>query len=159
VIATGSREAFELLRWISGTTNDATPAEAWFALAAAVCLLAPVPFTARWLDILPLGGATAQNLGLPVARSRMLLVVLAGVLAATASLYVGPLSFVGLIAPHLARLIGLARPLPQLAGAMLIGGALMMLSDWLARTLAFPYQLPLGLFVSLLGGPYLIWLL
>jgi iron complex transport system permease protein len=72
---------------------------------------------------------------------------------------VGPLSFVGLIAPHLARLLGLGRPGAQVAGAVLAGAGLMVVADWLARMAAFPYQLPLGLFASLLAGPYLVWLL
>lgn len=91
--------------------------------------------------------------------SRGILIILSACLTAVASLFVGPLSFVGLIAPHLARLIGLHRPLMGLVGAMLIGAGLMVLSDWLARMVAFPYQLPLGLFASLISGPYLIWLL
>ncbi|HYD70913.1 iron chelate uptake ABC transporter family permease subunit, partial [Azospirillum sp.] len=159
VIATGSPQAFDLLRWLSGSTNEATPAEAWLCAAAAVALLAPLPWMARWLEILPLGDVTAQALGLPVRRCRAVLVVLAGLLTAVASLSVGPLSFVGLVAPHLARLLGLGRPLAHGAGAVLIGAGLMVASDWLARTAAFPYQLPLGLFASLLAGPYLVWLL
>jgi ABC-type Fe3+-siderophore transport system permease subunit len=119
----------------------------------------PLPLTVRWLNILPLGPVAAQALGLPIRLSRILVVVLAGVLTATASLFIGPLSFIGLIAPHFARLIGIARVLPNILAAILIGSGLMMLSDWLSRIAAFPYQLPLGLFASLLGGPYLIWLL
>ncbi|WP_431862524.1 Fe(3+)-hydroxamate ABC transporter permease FhuB [Azospirillum sp.] len=159
VIATGSRQAFDLLRWLSGSTNEATPDEAWLCAASALVLLAPLPFLARWLEILPLGDVTARALGLPVRRCRTALVLLAGLLTATASLFVGPLSFVGLVAPHLARLLGLGRPLAHAAGSVLIGAGLMVASDWLARTAAFPYQLPLGLFAALLAGPYLIWLL
>ncbi|MDQ2634107.1 MAG: iron chelate uptake ABC transporter family permease subunit [Pseudomonadota bacterium] len=56
-------------------------------------------------------------------------------------------------------MIGLSRAPQHLAGAMLIGAALKGFSDWLARMAAFPYQLPVGLFAALLGGPYLIYLL
>lgn len=159
IIATGNMQAFSLLRWLSGSTNQATPEQAWFAVLATVVLLAPLPLMARWLEILPLGSTTTHALGLPARGSQIALTLAAGLLTATASLFVGPLSFIGLIAPHLARLIGLVRVLPHLAGAILIGAALMILSDWLSRMAAFPYQLPLGLFASLLGGPYLVWLL
>jgi len=159
IIATGNMQAFSLLRWLSGSTNQATPEQAWFAVLATVLLLAPLPLMARWLEILPLGSTTTHALGLPARGSQIALTLAAGLLTATASLFVGPLSFIGLIAPHLARLIGLVRVLPHLAGAILIGAALMILSDWLSRMAAFPYQLPLGLFASLLGGPYLVWLL
>ncbi|AWJ92580.1 Fe3+-hydroxamate ABC transporter permease FhuB (plasmid) [Azospirillum baldaniorum] len=159
VIATGTPQAFALLRWLSGSTNEAGPGDAWFCIGVAVLLLATLPLTAKWLEILPLGDVTAQAVGLPVRRCRVLLVLLAGLLTAAAALFVGPLSFIGLIAPHLARLAGLGRPLQQGIGAVLIGAGLMVVSDWLARTVAFPYQLPLGLFAALLAGPYLVWLL
>ncbi|TWA86898.1 iron complex transport system permease protein [Azospirillum brasilense] len=159
VIATGTPQAFALLRWLSGSTNEAGPGDSWFCAGVAALLLATLPLTAKWLEILPLGDVTARSIGLPVRRCRVLLVLLAGLLTAAAALFVGPLSFIGLIAPHLARLAGLGRPLQQGIGAVLIGGGLMVVSDWLARTVAFPYQLPLGLFAALLAGPYLIWLL
>jgi ferric hydroxamate transport system permease protein len=158
-IATGNRESFRLLEWLSGTIGEVSDGEAWLACITAVLLVAPLFLTFRWLDILPMGRTTAQALGLPLTASRLLLVILCAGLTAAASLLVGPLSFIGLIAPHLARLIGLHRPLPALAGAVLIGSGLMVLSDWLSRMVAFPYQLPLGLFASLIGGAYLIWLL
>lgn len=159
VIATGSREAFALLRWLSGSNGETTPIQAWSAVLALGVLLVLLPIFTRGLQILPLGDATGRAVGLSVRRWRVASVAMAGVLAAMGTLFVGPLSFIGLIAPHLARLIGLGRVLPHAWGSVLIGGGLMVLSDWLARNVAFPYQLPLGLFASLLGGSYLIWLL
>ncbi len=159
VIATGGVQAFALLRWISGSVNIITPEQTLLAALAALVLLTPLPFMSRWLDILPLGAVTAGALGVPVRKSHAAIVVLAGLLTATAALFVGPLSFIGLIAPHLARLAGLTRAPPAMAGSVVIGAGLMMLSDWLSRLAAFPYQLPLGLFAALIGGPYLIWLL
>jgi iron complex transport system permease protein len=159
IIATGSPQAFELLRWLTGSTNGATPAQAYGAIIIAALLILPLPFIGRWLAILPLGHSAAGALGLSVARSRAILLALCGLLTGAAALLAGPLSFVGLIAPHLARLIGLGNPLVQGIGAILIGAGLMVISDWLARMVAFPYQLPLGLFAAILGGPYLIWLL
>ncbi|MEP7456505.1 Fe(3+)-hydroxamate ABC transporter permease FhuB [Phyllobacterium sp. SB3] len=159
IIATGTTQAFILLAWVSGSANERLPEEVWMALVALVVLVLPLILTTRWLDMLPLGRPIGLETGLPIRASRGILIVLSACLTAVASLFVGPLSFVGLIAPHLARLIGLHRPLTGLAGAMLIGAGLMILSDWLARMVAFPYQLPLGLFASLISGPYLIWLL
>ncbi|MGH7005722.1 MAG: iron chelate uptake ABC transporter family permease subunit, partial [Alphaproteobacteria bacterium] len=159
IIATGSPQAFLLLGWISGSSAERLPGEAWMAWGALAILVLPLTFTTRWLDILPLGRAMGVETGLPIYASRVVLTVLAACLTAIASLFVGPLSFIGLIAPHIARLIGLHRPLAGLAGAMLIGAGLMTISDWLARMVAFPYKLPLGLFASLISGPYLIWLL
>ncbi|MFD1333932.1 iron chelate uptake ABC transporter family permease subunit, partial [Methylopila musalis] len=81
---------------------------------------------------------------------------LASLLTAAAAQVAGPLSFVGLVAPHLALASGLTRAGPHLAGSALVGAAVTAIADTLARTLIAPYQLPLGLFASLLGGAYLM---
>lgn len=159
VIALGNQQSQMLMAWLSGSTGSVTATEALVGLAGVALLALPLFLAGRWLQIFPLGGATARSLGLPVERARLVLVAATALLTALASLFVGPLSFVGLITPHLARMAGLTSPSQQLAGAMLVGAALMGLSDWLARMAAFPYQLPVGLFAALLGGPYLIYLL
>jgi iron complex transport system permease protein len=159
IIATGNQQSFTLLAWLSGTTHDATPDDAWKAALAAVMLIVPAAFTVRWLTVLPLGSAVAAGLGLEVRRVRVLLIVLCGLLSAAAALFIGPLSFVGLIAPHIARGVGLTRASTHLAGAVVMGAALLIVADWGSRWIAFPYELPLSLFASLIAGPYLIYLL
>ncbi|WP_040639247.1 Fe(3+)-hydroxamate ABC transporter permease FhuB [Microvirga lotononidis] len=156
---TGDARAFQLLAWISGSTAHVTSTEAWIAMAAAIVLLGPLPLMIRWLEILPLGAEQSRAIGVPLHASRMTLTLFAAGLTAAAALMVGPLSFVGLVAPHMARLAGFSRAHQQLAAAILIGVGLMTGADWLSRVVSFPYQLPLGLFASLIGGPYLIWLL
>jgi iron complex transport system permease protein len=158
-MVTGDARAFQLLAWISGSTNQVGWTEASITLAMALILLGTLPLMARWLDILPLGAYQARAVGVPLRTSRTILILLSGGLTAGASLIVGPLSFVGLVAPHMARLLGFGRSRHQLPAAILIGAGLMTGADWLCRIVAFPYQLPLGLFASLIGGPYLIWLL
>ena len=158
-IAMGNAQSYILLRWLSGSTGEATGLDAWVALACLLPLTLPVFLAARWLDILPLGTDGARSLGVPVAAGRLMLIVAAALLTALAAMVVGPLSFVGLIAPHLARLAGFARARVHLAAAMFLGALLMIVSDWLSRMAAFPYELPAGLFASLLGGPYLVHLL
>jgi ferric hydroxamate transport system permease protein len=159
VMITGDARAFQLLAWISGSTNQITWTEASAALAVALVLLGLLPLMTRWLEILPLGADHARAVGLPLQMTRMTLTLFAAGLTAAASLIVGPLSFVGLVAPHMARLLGFGRAHHQLLAAILIGAGLMTGADWLSRIVSFPYQLPLGLFASLIGGPYLIWLL
>lgn len=159
VIALGNMQSYVLLRWLTGSTSEATGMHAWIGAAGLALAVAPLLLAARWLEILPLGTGTARALGLPVGAARNAVVLLAALASALAAMFVGPLSFVGLIAPHLARLIGFGRARQHLAGAVLVGALLMIVSDWLSRMIAFPYQLPVGLFASLLGGPYLIYLL
>lgn len=158
-VAAGTPQSYTLLRWLSGSTAEVGPAQADFAVLAACGLLLLLPGVRRGLVLLPLGRAAATGLGLAVDRWRMGLILVAGMATAVASLFVGPLSFIGLIAPHLARRLGLHRPLAHAWGAAFLGAGLMALSDWLARVAAFPYQLPLGLFSAFVGGGYLVWLL
>lgn len=158
-IAMGNAQSYVLLRWLSGSTGQATMLDASIALACLLPLTLPLFLAARWLDILPLGPDTARGLGVPVAGGRLMLIIVAALLTALSAMIVGPLSFVGLIAPHLARLVGFSRAQLHLVGAMLLGALLMIVSDWLSRMAAFPYELPAGLFASLLGGPYLVYLL
>jgi iron complex transport system permease protein len=159
MIALGNQQSYTLLRWLSGSTNDAVAFDGLISVGGLILLAGPLFLATRWLDVLPLGAPTARALGLRVGHSRLVVIVLAALMTALAANYVGPLSFVGLIAPHLARLLGLGRARQQLAGAIALGALLMILSDWLSRMAAFPYQLPLGIFASLIGGPYLIYLL
>jgi ferric hydroxamate transport system permease protein len=161
VVATGSPASFALLRWLSGTTHDVPAGDAWFAMVGAVLLILPTAFTIRWLTTLPLGNPISAGIGIGAHQVRLSLIVLAGLLsaAAAAALFIGPLSFVGLIAPHVARMIGLVAASTHLAGSVLIGSALLIIADWLSRSIAFLYELPLSLLASLIAGPYLIYLL
>lgn len=159
VIATGTPQAFALLRWLSGSTNTATASDAAIAVASAVALLAPLAFASRWLDVITLGPVSAASLGLSLRQLRFGLVALVGLLSALASLLIGPLSFVGLIAPHLARAIGLGPSGPHLYGSIALGALVLAIADWLSRVLTFPYQLPVSLMASLIAGPFLIYFL
>ncbi|KAA0970338.1 Fe(3+)-hydroxamate ABC transporter permease FhuB [Aureimonas fodinaquatilis] len=159
VTAQGGMAALQMLAWLSGSLEGAEPGQAWMSLLAAAVLLAPLMFLGRWLALLPMGKSSAISLGISYNSASNLLVVLAALLAACATLLVGPLSFAGLLGPHLARQLGFVRPLQHVVAAAFLGAIMLVLADWLARTLIFPYQLPLGLFASLIGGPYLIWIM
>lgn len=159
LLATGDPRLLGLLTWLAGSTYAVGPSEALLAAVLAAAILALLPLARSWLEILPLGEASARALGLDLARVRLLLLLLAATATAAATLLVGPLSFVGLMAPHAARLLGLQRAVPQLLGAALLGALVMGLGDWLGRNLLFPYQIPAGLVASLAGGSYLMLLM
>ena len=159
MLATGDPRATQLLAWMVGSTYVVGPTDAVATVFVVAALLALAPLAARWLDILPLGTATARALGVPLGAARLVVLLIAAALSAAATLVIGPLSFVGLIAPHIARLAGFRRVLPQLAAAVIIGAAILVGADWLGRTLLFPRQMPAGLLAALVGGPYFMWLL
>ncbi|TCS01650.1 Fe(3+)-hydroxamate ABC transporter permease FhuB [Rhizobium sp. BK418] len=159
VLAQGDMRGYILLTWLSGSTNRAGAFEAWTAIVSLLVLVAPLPFLGRWLVILPLGGNSSRSLGLHVGASRLTLAIIAALMTAIASFLIGPLSLTGLIAPHLARLVGFYRPGQQLAASVLLGAGVLMTADWLSRVVIYPYQVPVSLFAALIGGPYLVWLL
>ncbi|SFA73774.1 iron complex transport system permease protein [Rhizobium sp. NFR07] len=157
--STGDPRAVLLMRWMSGSTYlvDGTTAAAEVVIGAV--LITAALSARRWLDILPLGPAPSAAVGMPLAMSRLALFGLAGLMTAAATLTVGPLSFVGLMGPHLAREAGLKRAMPQMVGAALIGGGLMVAADFVGRTIAAPYQIPAGLVSALIGAPFLMFLM
>lgn len=157
VTASGDPRAMSLLAWLAGSTARVGDAEAVTGFVALLVLgAAALPF-ARWLDLLPLGAATAASIGVNVRRARLLLLVLTALMTATATLIVGPLTFVGLLAPHLARMAGFPRAVPHLVAAALIGALVMVGADLMGRTLLYPRQIPTGLLATLIGAPYLLW--
>ena len=124
-----------------------------------VILLAITPLCRRWLTILPLGGDTARAVGMALTPTRIALLLLAACLTATATMTIGPLSFVGLMAPHIARMMGFRRTMPHIVISALVGGLLLVFADWCGRMVLFPFQIPAGLLSTFIGAPYFIYLL
>ncbi|MBP2169862.1 iron complex transport system permease protein [Erwinia toletana] len=159
LLASGDPRMAGLLTWISGSTYNVDGAQALRTSVIALVLIALAPLATRWLAILPLGGATARAVGMALTPSRLALLLLAAALTAAATLTIGPLSFIGLMAPHMARMLGFRRALPQLVIAALLGGALMVFADWCGRMMSFPDQIPAGLLATFFGAPYFVYLL
>ncbi|RAH27978.1 Fe(3+)-hydroxamate ABC transporter permease FhuB [Pantoea agglomerans] len=159
LLASGDPRMGGLLSWISGSTYNISGTQAIQSAICALVLVSLAPLASRWLTLLPLGSATARSAGMALTPARLSLLLLAAALTASATLTIGPLSFVGLMAPHMARMLGFRRALPQLLLSGLLGAGLMVLADWCGRMLAFPDQIPAGLMATFLGAPYFIWLL
>jgi iron complex transport system permease protein len=140
---------------LSGATWDEVVAAAPLALAGLLVLLR----WARPLNLLSIGERDAHYLGLPVGRTRLILLAVASMLTAVTVATAGIIGFVGLIVPHLMRsLLG-----PDHAGILpasaLTGALLVVLTDLLARSAAAPAEIPLGSLTALLGCPFFLWLL
>jgi iron complex transport system permease protein len=111
------------------------------------------------IDVLALGDDVAQGLGMRVERVRGLVLLLAVLLAASAVAVAGPIGFVGLVIPHMARLLAGASFRSVLPVAALLGAGLVVFSDALGRTLFAPAELPAGVVTALIGAPYFLYLL
>ncbi|HET8729434.1 MAG TPA: iron ABC transporter permease [Alphaproteobacteria bacterium] len=149
----------ELTFWLMGSVGGATwavAAPASFLIALAICLLLPI---AGPLNVYLLGEAEARHLGIDVRRLKRT-AILATALAVGAAVAVsGIIGFIGLVVPHLVRLIAGPDHRFVLPGAGLLGATLLCGADILARTLVVPAELPIGLVTSLVGGPFFLWLL
>ncbi|MCU1726000.1 Fe(3+)-hydroxamate ABC transporter permease FhuB [Pseudomonas sp. 7P_10.2_Bac1] len=159
VIANGGDRATALLTWMAGSTYGLDNSDAGFAAGMALLLCAATPACHRVLGLLGLGETTARALGLGTRIARLLLLLLIALQTACATLVVGPLSFIGLIAPHLALLLGARTPMQQVTLALPVAASAMLLADWLGRTTLMPREVPAGMIVTLIGAPYLLWLL
>lgn len=148
-----------ILTWLSGTTygrsfSDVTPVAV--GLVVAVPLLLSMR---RHLDLLAIDEDTPRILGIRSDSSRLGLLAIAAILASLSVVAIGAVGFVGLVAPHLARSLVGARHSRLIPVSMLLGGLLVSIADILGRTLISPAQLPAGLMIALIGGPYFVWLL
>ncbi|MEV0649434.1 iron chelate uptake ABC transporter family permease subunit [Phytomonospora sp. NPDC050363] len=151
-------DAAQASLWLTGSLDG----RGWDdALPLAVLLVAVIPLlvaASRALLMLEMGDQSAGALGVPVGRLRLLLFTVSVLLVSFAAAAAGPVSFVALTAPHLARRLTRA-PGPNLLASATMGAAILVVADWVAQR-AFPgHQLPVGVVSGLLGGGYLVWLL
>ncbi|UTV30630.1 Fe(3+)-hydroxamate ABC transporter permease FhuB [Photobacterium atrarenae] len=158
-MSSGQENLKALLTWLSGSTYLVAGQDVILMLAGVVVIGGALLLLQRWLDVISLGEVIAGSIGLSCQRVRQALMLLAAMLTALATIVVGPLSFVGLLAPHMARSLGQYSARQQLVVACLLGGNIMMLADWVGRNVWFPWQFPAGLLASVIGGGYFLYLL
>lgn len=153
------QELRDLNFWMLGSLNGVT----WrrLAIAAPVIVAATLALMrfARHLNALLFGETEARHLGFRVERMKRWMVGLVALTVGSIVAMTGAIGFVGLVVPHLVRLVMGAdhRSLLPLSG--LVGAALVLLADLAARTIVVPAELPIGILTSLIGGPFFIWLL
>ncbi|MFZ0474042.1 MAG: iron ABC transporter permease [Halobacillus sp.] len=148
------------LTWLSGTTY----AKGWsqllqYLLWPVILFIPLLVFYIKTLDVLSLGDDTAKGLGLRVRSVRFQMAMIATLLAACSVAAVGSIGFVGLIAPHVARLLVGSANQKLLPVTMLLGGLLLLVADLFSRTLLAPNEIPSGILVALIGAPYFLWLM
>lgn len=152
-------QAYAMLRWMMGGLDVSSLAlSGWLALPV-VAAIGVLWGQSHALNVLSIGDRTAHHLGIDAERTRLVGLGAASLLAALVVAYAGPIGFVGLIVPHaLRRLVGPDHRL--LLPAVALGGAtFLLLCDTLARTLAAPLELPVGIITAALGGPFFLWVL
>jgi iron complex transport system permease protein len=148
----------EVLTWLAGSTY----ARGWPAFLAALpglVLWLPAVLLARRLDLVALGDDHAAALGTQVAQTRRAALATAALAVGLAVAAVGPIAFIGLIAPHTTRLLVGGRHMPLIAIAPLLGGTLLATADLVGRSVLAPTEVPAGVITALIGAPYFLGLL
>ncbi|GHE95014.1 ABC transporter permease [Streptomyces longispororuber] len=151
-------DAARAVVWMTGSLTGRDWEQVWPLLWLCVVLLPLVVAHARPLRMLEMGDDAAYALGVPVERTRVVLMGCAVLLTAAATAAAGPVSFVALTAPQLARRLTRS-PGPNLLPAMCMGATLLIVSDWASQRVFGADQLPVGVVTGVLGGVYLLWLL
>jgi len=146
-----------MLFWLMGDINNITPEPA--SLIVLVAGFIVTMLIARQLNILSRGDLQAIALGVSVKPLRISLFLLASVLTAFAVIQAGSVGFIGLIVPHMLRLIIGSDHRILIPSSILLGGSLLLISDTLARTIIAPQQLPVGVITAFIGVPFFLYLL
>ncbi|EIU6867774.1 Fe(3+)-hydroxamate ABC transporter permease FhuB [Vibrio parahaemolyticus] len=158
-LAQGSGESYKILLWLTGSTYRVTSTSALMLLIAVLVLLAIVFALSRWLTLISIGRAFSDARGLNPSSANTILLVIVALLCAFSTATVGPVSFVGLVAPHMAMMLGARKVKEQLFVGSLIGATLMVWADWLGQIAIYPSQIAAGTLVAIIGSTYFLFLM
>jgi len=159
VFMADDRQLRDITFWLLGSLGGATWHKAAIVLPFLIATAAGMPLIARGLDLLALGESEAFHMGVSVERLKRLSILLVAAAVGAAVAFCGIVGFVGIVVPHLLRLmIGPGHRL-LLPASMLLGGAMLLAADSAARTLAAPAELPIGIVTAIVGAPFFLVLL
>lgn len=145
--------------WLMGGLWQANWRDVWLMLPLTLAALVILHLQSPGMNVVLLGERSARDLGLNVRRLQHLLLVVIALITSVAVSLTGVIAFIGLVVPHLLRMAVGANH-RQLIPASALGGALLLLvADTLARTLASPAEIPVGIFTAVVGAPVFLWLL
>jgi len=152
-------QSFRVVRWLMGSidvTGFQTPMIFLFFTIAGVIIIAVQNLN---LNLMSISDEIAIARGVDIQKSRKLIFFATSIMVAVVVAYCGPIGFVGLMAPHICRILIGHDHKYLIAASVVFGGAFLTLCDTFARTLIAPAEIPVGVITSLLGGPFFIWLL
>jgi iron complex transport system permease protein len=152
-------DTYRTLRWLMGDLDVSSYQPILAALPATIAALAVFAWLARPLNLLALGPDSAESRGLDVTRAQRAAFLSASLATGAAVSIGGPIGFVGIIIPHLVRLLVGPDHRLVLPAATLFGAAFLVGCDLVARTILAPVELPVGIITAMIGGPFFLWLL
>ena len=149
----------DLTFWGMGSVAGATWPKVWTAGPLIILSLVAAPFLARSLNALALGEASARHLGIPVQRMKNVAILTVACSVGASVAVTGGIGFVGIVVPHLLRLVHGPDHRGLLINAGLLGAVMLLLADGVSRTVIAPAELPIGIVTALIGGPFFLWIL
>jgi len=152
-------DVFRSLRWMMGSLDVGSYTDIVVPLVPMIAALAAIATLPRVLDLVSLGEPAAESRGVDVKNAERVALISASLLTGSAVSIGGPVPFVGIIVPHMVRLIVGADHRLVLPGALLFGGSFLVVCDLVARTAFGPVGMPVGAVTALIGGPFFLWLL
>jgi iron complex transport system permease protein len=152
-------DTYRTLRWLMGDLDVSSYQPLLAALPTALVALAAFAWLARPLNLLSLGADSAESRGLDVTTAQRAAFFSASLATGAAVSIGGPIGFVGIIVPHLVRLLVGPDHRLVLPASALFGAAFLVGCDVVARTILAPVELPVGIITALIGGPFFLWLL
>ena len=155
----GFANSFRLMRWMMGSVDVTGYNGLSNMLPLVVTGIAIMAFFANELNLLMTGDDIAASRGVNVSRVKKLLFIAASLMIGGVVATCGPIGFIGMIAPHICRLMIGPEHRSLIPATLLFGGTFLLLCDTLARTIIYPVEMPVGVITALLGGPFFIVLL
>jgi iron complex transport system permease protein len=152
-------QSFRVIRWLVGDLDIGSYPPIVAAVPLLAVALAIAAGIAAPLNLLSVGGSAAATRGVNVERTQRLAFVSASLATSTAVSLAGPVAFVGIVVPHLVRLIVGVDHRIVLPAAVLFGAAFLVACDLIARTVLAPVEVPVGIVTAVIGGPFFLWLL
>lgn len=152
-------DSFRIIHWLMGDLSRASAGAIFQILPFIVSGILITGFLYRELNLLSIHDDLAGSCGLHVEKMRIILFLAVSLMIAGIVTVCGPIGFVGIMAPHICRLIVGANHRNLIPAAILFGGVFLTLCDTLARTIATSAEVPVGIITAILGGPFFLWLL
>src|SRR5579885_2712016 len=152
-------DTFRSVRWMMGSLDVASYAPISAALVPTLLAFAALASLPRVLDLISLGAEAAEARGVDVARSERVALVSASLATGAAVALGGPVPFVGIIVPHIVRLLVGSDHRLVLPASALFGASFLIVCDLIARTIVAPVEMPVGIITAIIGGPFFLWLL
>lgn len=159
VFLADDRQLRDLTFWNLGSLAGATWPKIWASGPIIVAAVALAPFLARGLNALTLGEATASHLGIAVQRFKRTAIIAVAASTGAAVAVSGGIGFVGIVVPHLLRLLIGPDHRYLLPASALLGASMLLLADAASRTIVAPAELPIGIVTAAVGGPFFLWIL